>query len=533
MLLSIFFSTETFSWEKQEHKILADLAFDSTLSFCGINANDSLIFFPGKTGSITFNKMIWNNQSFGNISASFSGDDISQSRCQIKGYSIKQQLEPLTALLIDKVWNEIKETPEKIQSIEVSNQSAVFNYLLHHLIALRFARLAGEEDNEKESLRYALIYEAIAQSYLSDSFSAGHLLLKVSDFLAPLNYMNIQIAHDYYCSEGVYVINSLGECWQTFGDKLLQWYPYSFNQVFEACTISLRELFLVYFSSFENIEIPVNLNKWARSIADSVTPEELSNRWLTTNDGVKYYSEIKMPALLYIPMPVAATWSVRTEKRDEYGIFQRKNYPQLFEENFHDPDLNEIDMDFLYPRSSIPDWMIPEFLPNDTLQNLIKYNPNVASVHYVQDRYLPPSYQGYLLSAGGTYVFADGKDKFGTTLGLGWGFSDEFLFILIKPAFFISTMKLFGNNQEWVLMADIGVGINAPVFRIMKPHIEIGYAYGFQSPFNGSAGKYALGFDSETLPLGFTYAGLTFRLKYQFIFFDKTLQSPVLEIILH
>jgi len=86
MLLSISFSAETFSWEKQEHKILADLAFDSTLSFCGINANDSLIFFPGKTGSITFNKMIWNNQSFGNISASFSGDDISQSRCQIKGY---------------------------------------------------------------------------------------------------------------------------------------------------------------------------------------------------------------------------------------------------------------------------------------------------------------------------------------------------------------------------------------------------------------------------------------------------------------
>jgi hypothetical protein len=63
--------------------------------------------------------------------------------------------------------------------------------------------------------------------------------------------------------------------------------------------------------------------------------------------------------------------------------------------------------------------------------------------------------------------------------------------------------------------------------------MEIGYAFGFQSPFNGSAGKYSLGFDSETLPLGFTYAGLTIRLKYQFIFFNKTFHSPVLEIILH
>ncbi len=45
-----------------------------------------------------------------------------------------------------------------------------------------------------------------------------------------------------------------------------------------------------------------------------------------------------------------------------------------------------------------------------------------------------------------------------------------------------------------------------------------------------SAGKIALGLDSETLPLGFTYAGFTFRLKYQFIFFDKTLHSPMLEI---
>jgi hypothetical protein len=82
-------------------------------------------------------------------------------------------------------------------------------------------------------------------------------------------------------------------------------------------------------------------------------------------------------------------------------------------------------------------------------------------------------------------------------------------------------------------MADMGFGINMPVFNIFYPRFDFGYSRGFQSPYNGGAGMIALGLDSKTLPLGFTYAGLTFRLKYQFIFFDKTLSSLVLEIILH
>jgi hypothetical protein len=46
-----------------------------------------------------------------------------------------------------------------------------------------------------------------------------------------------------------------------------------------------------------------------------------------------------MPSLLYIPMPVGAAWSVRTDMKDKYGIYIRRNYPQFIENNFHDPDL--------------------------------------------------------------------------------------------------------------------------------------------------------------------------------------------------
>ena len=534
LLLLLSFSTETFSWEKEEHQMLADLAFDSTLSFCGINSNDSLIFFPAKNGIITISKRLWNGQSFGNTSAFFSGDDILQASCQLRGYSIMQQLEPLSASYIDEVWNRVKESPNDIHSIEVSNQNAVFNYLLYHLIALHFANLSGNEvDGANEALRNALNYEAVAQSYLSDTFSSGHMLLSNSDFLAPLNSFNIQVAHDHYCSEGVYVINSNGHCWQAFGDKLLQWYPYPFNKVFEACAASLRELFLVYFTSMENVEIPVNLEKWASSISPGITSEELSNLWISKNDGVKYYSEIKMPTLLFIPIPVSSSWSVWTDTEDEYAIHRRKNYPQLMEEKFHDPDLDKVDLGFLYSKYSMPGWMIPEFLPSDSLQNLIKYNPEIASVHFVQNRNFPPSFKGYLLTAGVTYVFNNDNNSVGSSLGFGWGFGDLSLLVFIKPTVFVTAMHLFGDSPAWILSADVGVGINASVFGICKPYMELGSTWGSQSPYNGYAGNYAVGLDSETLPLGFTYAGLTFRLKYEIIIFDKTMYSPVFEIILH
>jgi hypothetical protein len=345
--------------------------------------------------------------------------------------------------------------------------------------------------------------------------------------------MNIQITHEYYSFEGAFVIDSQGNSWQAFGDNLLQWYPTSFNRVFEACLISLRELFLVYYSSLKNIEIPRHLSEWAKLNSDGLSLEELSNCWVTTNNGAKYYSEIKMPSLLRIPMPLSASWSVRTEKQDKYGIYQRKHFLQLSNEKYHDPDLDDIDKEFLYPKSAVPNWMIPEFLPNDTLQNLIKYHPDVASVRFVQDRFIPPSYRGYLLKAGVTYVFTNNQNNFGAILGFGWGFTDQFLFVFIKPSITATAMQVFGTNGWWVLSAEFGVGINAPILGIFKPRLEVGYAYGFESPYKGSAGIFAVGLDSKTLPLGFTYAGLTFRLKYQVITFPEPLHSPVLEIILH
>jgi hypothetical protein len=232
-------------------------------------------------------------------------------------------------------------------------------------------------------------------------------------------------------------------------------------------------------------------------------------------------------------MPLSASWSVRTEILDKYGIHYRKHYMQLSNEKYHDPDLDDIDKEFLYSRSSVPNWMIPEFLPNDTLQNLIRYHPDIASVRYRQDRFIPPAYRGYLLIAGVTYVYSNDQNTFGASLGFGWGFTDEFLFVFIKPSVVVTAMQLLGTNGLWILSADLGVGINTPILGIFKPRFEVGYAFGFKSPYHGSAGKFVLGLESKTLPLGFTYAGLTFRFNYQVITFVEPLHSPVLEIVLH
>ncbi len=59
VLLLISCPVESFSWEKDEHQLLADLVFDSTLSYCEIEFTDSLIFIPGKPASIEISMLLY------------------------------------------------------------------------------------------------------------------------------------------------------------------------------------------------------------------------------------------------------------------------------------------------------------------------------------------------------------------------------------------------------------------------------------------------------------------------------------------
>ena len=63
--------------------------------------------------------------------------------------------------------------------------------------------------------------------------------------------------------------------------------------------------------------------------------------------------------------------------------------------------------------------------------------------------------------------------------------------------------------------------------------IEVGYAWGLHAPFKQRGFKFAVGAQTGTLPLGFTYSGLTLRLTYQWLWLEPTLQSLCLDVVLH
>jgi hypothetical protein len=538
--LSALAGTAT-AWEKEEHRQVADSALAAVLAECGVAMQDSFTFAVGRDFSIRLEKSLWENKTFGEICAWFSGKDVARSRVHERARTILQQIQSLPSALIEAAWQKhgvsnasaasATSSWPAVKSAELSQQNVVVNYLLHHLMALRFAEMAGQAGSTgEETLRRALIYEAMALGYLSDAFSAGHLLASQSDALSGLHWINNKQAHDFYTNEGVYVINSRGDAWQTFGDKQMRWHAPTYRPVLEACTTSLRELFLVYYASAGSGAVPESLKKWWQAVSADTPVGTIVSAAKMTQDGEKYYSTTRLPALLLLPMPVSATWSKRTDKADEHGIHPRKHYPQLREAGFHDPDLATIDTEFLYPRAAVDSSMFLAFLSSQSAKDLIKSHPDIASVRYVQERNFPPSFIGPLLSVGGGMAFKEGERGSGTAIGLGYGFFDDYLFVK-KFSLEIALMPSLHERRRTLLASALGLGIKLPWSAAL--HTEGGHAWGLRAPFEAHGWKFAAGIDSPTIPLGFTYAGLTARLQYQWLWLDPTLHGAFIELILH
>jgi len=519
------------AWEKEEHRILADQALAALLADWDITLHGNK-FTQEKT--------------FGDACAQSAGKDSSAARYQRRGKTILEQLRPLSASLIRRAWEEHRQTVSaKAQkttaalppafSAEQSNQNVIVNYLLHHLIALRFAEIAGEEkDRKDEVLDRALLYEARALSYLMDSFAAGHLFVPVGDSLFGLHPINNRTAYNFYRNEGAYVINSNGEVWQTFGNKILQWHAPTYQKVMEACLTSLRELFLVYFVLADDVDIPGRLKQWGQSVASGLSLQELVNQWTSTRDGHDYYSIFKMPSLLLLPMPVSASWSVRADETDEHGIHRRHHYPQLSDPGFRDPDLQGLDREFLYPRSSVPDWMVPDLLTRQSPTELIKSHPDVASVRFYQTRNFPPSYKGLIFRIGGGPAFRKRGNGLGSQIGLGYGLADNLLLVQ-KLSVDLALMPSFDEGRRLLLVPTLGFALKLPSPSHLWDayRLEFGYALGLRSPYKEDGVKIAFGIEFPTIPLGFTYAGLTIRLMYQRYSLERTLHGIFLDLVLH
>jgi hypothetical protein len=469
--------------------------------------------------TVVISSNAWAGETFGARAAFHAADDFAAARFHERGGTIMDQMESTAA---------------GSSGENSSPDNVIAAFLTEHLQALRLAAQNPHTDTDIGGiLLWALEQEAKAQGYLADAFAAGHILSYREGWLTWLARRNRIEAHDYHRDRGVYVINGRGEVWQTFGDGLLHWYPPTYQPVFDACAASLKEVLTVWYLSHE-APLPDSLASWMRTAAAERTAAQNVAQWLSNASGVEYYDKFRMPSLMYLPMPVAAAWSQRTDSLDQHGIRNRHYFPQLWESGLLDPDPDGLDADFLYARSSVPAWMVPDPLRSASTTGvfeLIRTNPDWASVRYTQRRTAPPSYKGMLLTVGAQATITEEKGRPGGSVGLGYGFYDDLL--LVKNVSIAATyMPSFHEADDRLLTLTGGLGVDLPGNAWPSTiRLDGGLAIGLGEEFNDLGPVFSLGLDSKVIPLGVTYAGVSWRVQYQWFSLDRPLSGPAFNLI--
>ncbi|MEE8578275.1 MAG: hypothetical protein V3T31_13565 [candidate division Zixibacteria bacterium] len=543
LVFSMMLVPSGFTFDIDEHRSLGDSAFSSTMrAVCDTILDDGYVLRTS-SDSIILPMSLFSGFHFGQQCSIAAKDDFSADRFHEPGKSVLGQLERLSAESIGNALESVKVQmsdqtgrvrigPVNIEEF-IDTPNVISAYLFYHLLALHIAAEGIEEDDTRWlGLQVALRYEAEAQSYLVDAFSSSHMLVDRRASLAGLQHRNIVEAHHFYRNSGLYVIDSRGHAWRTFGDEIMHWYAPAYDAVLNACQTSLKELLTVY--CYRQLDgIPGALTIWLDSVTENPTPSDIVDRWLEIHDGADYYRTLQLPTLLLLPMPVSATFSFRTDEKDEHGIRRRFHYPQLREDGFHDPDSAGIDFDFLYPRSAIPDWLVPPPLlssPSIDPDSLIKFDPDYASVRWIQDRSAPPSYKGLLFHMGGQLTRHVGTTRTNGLFGIGYGIWDDLILLRSVSFSLLMAPSLFDPNRL-LMMPTFGGGLATGPGIVHALRLEAGVAIGLQSSHRETGSMFAVGVDSRVLPFHFTNAGVTCRLKYQWINLDKKIHGPSFELI--
>jgi len=526
ILLSLAAVETGYGWDREEHRLLADSVFVDVMRQCEARTVDSLLFIADGPLLIRAGSVTAYSTSFGQQAAQFAEDDFARRRFHAHGRTILEQLRPLVPAGPDPG---LASDPYSTFKANV-----IAGFLGLHLEAMHsFYRVAKTSADPEAVLATTLMIEAQAQSYLADAFSAGHILSHEGSFLSSVRRRNRIETHNFHRDRGVYVINGHGEVWQTFGDGLMHWYLPAYRKMYEACRTSLMEVMTVYYV-MAGLELPDSLAQWLGTVAPEQSPEAIVAEWLADHSGTYFYETMRLPSLMFLPMPVAASWSHRTTDTTVNGERIRHHYPQLREDGLHDPDLNDIDLDFLYPRSAVPEWMIPGLLRSDQPEDaarLVKYDPDWTSVRWVQERVAAPSYKGLLIQLGGQLLIGPDDTRHCGTVGLGYGIWDDLL--LIKNVSISATlMPSFYEPRHRLLVLSGGLGIDLPgegVLHVLR--FDIGPAFGLSSEFHDVGTSLALGLDTRLFRTALGDACITWRLKYQWFNLDQSLNGPALEMI--
>jgi hypothetical protein len=555
IFLTLFILSFAGAHEKGVHEILADSALHSVLRRYGTSLTDGQWCLP--LTSVCIKETLVQDETFGSFSA-LDRTDLDYNRYQKRGKTILDQLSEIDsgrlAEIIQKsriVQGNSLSNVNDIPSIEIGNANVIVNYLVHHLAALHLAAAAGSSpETGGKLLQAALLYESRAQSYMIDAFSGGHLLIPRNYSLSFLTNFNTKAAHDYYGNIGVYVINSHGDVWQTFDERLFEWYEQNFNHVFAADTSSLNELFLTYYASKDSNAIPDSLKAWGAAQYGGDNLCKMVQGWLTIADGKAYMNDLRLPTLLFLPTPISGTWSLKA------GEFHRFHFPQIADSagvfGFHDPDEEGIDESFIYGNGSFPIWLQPHNWYKEKFQSdfpdgadsgsqrqalasrLVKKEPSVASVRFTQERDFPPAYFGLLFhsSAGINLDHGTGLYAFGV------GFSPTFAIdpdIKIIDRFSTDASIIFATEDESrkMLAVTTGISVNFPKLLVFDyARIDLGYVAEVGSGSNSSGVDFSIGLETPPITLPFNYWGIMLRPKYQYLGVENIIRSFALEMVI-
>jgi hypothetical protein len=369
----------------------------------------------------------------------------------------------------------------------------------------------------------------VALGFLADAFSSAHMFVPVHLALTGLQGANVRAAHAFFASEGAYVVNGAGEAWQTFGDGLLEWYDPTRRHVQQACVESVREVHLVRAVRAGGLAPGAAFRAWADSVAAPGGWEAAVSGWLRVEPGAFFYEEARLPGLLRIPMPVSASWSVRLEERDEHGFARRRHFPRLRESAGEDPLAGALDPRFVYPRSALPEWMVPELAGADWVE-VVRTDPNVASVHYVQARDFPPSLAGVIVAAGGGALLGENGGMVSAAAGYAWEFAIPLGFA--RSGFELEWYERLGDAERRALAPYLLLGLRVARGLLDGVHVRLGYAFTRGSPLDEDGYAWGVGASTPAVQLPFTYAGLSLRLGYAQFRLEDALDGLQAQLVL-
>ena len=116
------------------------------------------------------------------------------------------------------------ESPKNVEQVfgDLRNSNAIAKYVTLHSVAIVFAQQAAvyliefrKKSKANILLHYALLYNAFADHYLQDCFSAGHLPVRRSILGSVINNKPV---HDFYSDVGLEVFNLRNQNWRMYGD---------------------------------------------------------------------------------------------------------------------------------------------------------------------------------------------------------------------------------------------------------------------------------------------------------------------------